>query len=79
MRKLKKIIHCRVQEIVTKLNNSMSDTLHEELRKKLVDISQLHLELEKLTPATKQLSCKDLMKEWSILGEGLGGWYIQFS
>jgi hypothetical protein len=54
----------------------MSDTLHEELRKKLVDISQLHLELEKLTPATKQLSCKDLMKEWSILGEGLGGWYI---
>jgi len=66
-------IFLRAQEIISKLNPSLNDGLHEELRRKLVDVSRLHLELEKLTPATKQLSSKDLRKEWFNLGEGLSG------
>ncbi|XP_059478368.1 serine/threonine-protein kinase TBK1 [Neocloeon triangulifer] len=62
----------KTQEIISKLNPALRDNLNEELRRKLVDVSRLHLELEKLTPATKQLSSKDLRKEWLDSSEGLG-------
>ncbi|XP_065342461.1 inhibitor of nuclear factor kappa-B kinase subunit epsilon-like [Cloeon dipterum] len=61
----------KAQEIIAKLKPTISNSLSEDLRRKQVEVSRLHVELEKLAPVLKQLSSKDLLKEWLNLSEGL--------
>ncbi|CAB3368360.1 Hypothetical predicted protein [Cloeon dipterum] len=65
----------KAQEIIAKLKPTISNSLSEDLRRKQVEVSRLHVELEKLAPVLKQLSSKDLLKEWLNLSEGLSGMF----